>query len=74
MAWNNDPKVRELKPYADRHGFKAVIALCIGEGGKFEVISYGKTAKLCKAAGKVCDRLYNEVSTGEIEIPEELTE
>ena len=74
MAWNSEPTVRDLKPYADKHGFKAVIALCIREGGEFAVISYGKTAKLCKAAGKICDRLYNEVSAGEIEIPEELME
>jgi len=72
MAWNDNPQIRDLKPYADKHKFKAVIAVCIEDDGQFVVNSYGKTAQFCKAAGKVCDRLFEEISSGEIEIPEVL--
>ncbi len=72
MAWNNEPTVRDLKPYADKHRFKAVIAVCIMDNGQFAVNSYGKNAQLCKAAGTICDRIFSEISSGEIEIPDEL--
>ncbi len=72
MAWNNEPTVRDLKPYADKHKYKAVIAICIKSGGQFAINSYGQTAALCKAAAKVNDRLFEDFSSGEIEIPDEL--
>lgn len=74
MAWNDNPQIRDLKPYADKHKFKAVIAVCIMDGGQFAVNSYGKNAQFCKAAGEVCDRIFEDLSSGEIEIPDVLLE
>lgn len=74
MAWNDNPQIRDLKPYADKHKFKAVIAVCIMDNGQYAVNSFGQTAKLCKAAGKVCDRIFEEISSGKIEIPDCLLE
>ncbi len=72
MARNIEATVRDLKPYADKHGFKAVIAVCIMDDGQFAVNSFGQNVRFCKAAGTVCDRLFEELSSGEIEIPEDL--
>ena len=72
MGWNNEPTVRDLKPYADKHKYKAVIAVCIMDDGQFAINSFGQTAALCKAATKVNERLFEEISSGEIEIPDEL--
>ena len=72
MGWKNNPEIRDLSEYADKHQYKAVIALCIMEDGKFSVNSYGKTNRLCNAAKKINEQLYQDVTTGEIEIPDEL--
>lgn len=72
MAWNNEPTVRDLKPYADKHKYKAVVAVCFTGNGQFAINSYGQTRKLCDAAKEINNRLFEELSTGEIEVPDAL--
>ena len=72
MAWNSDPTVRDLGKYADQHKYKAVIAICVMDDGRFAVNSYGKTGELCKSARKVNDQVFEAVSSGDIVIPDEL--
>lgn len=68
MAWNSDPKVRDLGAYADKHDFPEAILIGLRRGKNFEVITYGKTAQLCKEAKKVGDQIFDRISTGEIEV------
>lgn len=72
MAWNTDPTVRDLGKYADKHKYRAVIALCIMDDGLFAVNSYGKTGELCKAARKINDQIFDAVNAETIDIPDEL--
>jgi len=69
MAWNNDPKVRDLGEYADKHGFLRAIVVGIRADDMFETITYGKTAALCKEAKAVGDQIHDEIADGYIDIP-----
>ena len=66
MAWNSDPVIRDLGKYAGRHKFKQAVVVGIKDNGKFEVVSYGKTAALCKKAKFLSDQIYNNILGGEI--------
>ena len=70
MAWNSDPAVRELGKYANKHNLKQAIVIGIKKGGKFMVVSYGKTPDLCAKAKITADQIYNYVADGTIEIEE----
>ena len=72
MAWKNNPQIRDLESYAKKHGFKAVVVVCFSGDSKFTVNSYGLDKKLCDAAGKINKRLYTELKTGFIKVPDEL--
>lgn len=73
MGWKNDPKIRDLEPYAKKHKLKAVIALCIHEtGDNYEVLSYGTTAANCKAAKEINEQIFKKVADWEIHVPDEL--
>jgi hypothetical protein len=69
MAWNDNPKVRELGAYADKHGFEQAVVVGINTASNaFEVISYGNNAQKCDKARKLGDRIYLEIANGEIEV------
>jgi hypothetical protein len=70
MAWNSEPTVRDLGKYADKHNFKQAIIVGIKSGGKFQVVSYGKNAELCKGAKQIADQIYNDIASGDIEVEE----
>ena len=74
MAWTKDPKVRDLQPYCQKHGFKGVVVVAFpGDGkGNIEVITYGQDAKLCAATEKVGDRTFQKFENAEIPVPDEL--
>jgi hypothetical protein len=70
MAWNSDPVVRDLGKYANKHNFKQAIVVGIKKGGKFQVVSYGKTSELCGKAKIAADSIFNNITNGDIEIEE----
>ena len=66
MGWANNPKIRDLEPYAKKHGFTQVITIGIRDDGMFEVLSYGRTKALCGDAEKVNKQIYNMIVSGDI--------
>ena len=65
MAWNSDPKIRELAPYAKKHGYAMVVVYAVHDGGEqFTVTTYGKTKQLCKAASIAGEQLFELVKSG----------
>jgi len=59
MAWEKDPKVRELAEYCKNHNYKEAIVIGINEDGKtFETVSYGKNEKLCEHALDIARRFH----------------
>jgi hypothetical protein len=51
VAWNPSPKVAAARDVAEKFGFaKAIVVLVNDHTGKFEVVSYGKTARSCDQA------------------------
>jgi len=72
MAWNNNPVIRDLEPYAKKHGYKMVIALCIKGDRAFAVNSYGKTKHLCDAAKQINEHIYDKVLDREIIVPDDI--
>ena len=67
MAWNDEPKVRELGAYSDKYGLPMVALVGITVDGKIEVITYGKTAALCGHAKTLGDNILEKIQNGEIE-------
>lgn len=67
MAWNSEPTVRDLGKYADKHNFKQAVVVGIKDG-KFQVVSYGKTAELCGKAKYLADQIYTEIEAGNISV------
>jgi len=56
MGWRSNPKIRDLEPYAKRHGYQMVVVFAVcGNGEQYEVNTYGRDAKLCKAAAVAGD-------------------
>jgi len=69
MAWNDNPKVRELGSYADKHGFEQAVVVGINKASNtFEVVSYGNNTRLCNKAKELGKRIYQEIANGEIEV------
>lgn len=69
MGWNDNPKVRQLGDYADRHGFEQAVVVGVNRASNtFEIVSYGNNADRCKKAKMLADRIYQEIENGEIEI------
>lgn len=66
MGWQDNPKIRDLEPYAKKHGFMKVILVGIRNDGQFEVISYGRTAQLCKEAESANQQIYNRIMEGDV--------
>jgi hypothetical protein len=69
MAWNSDPKIRELVDYAKRHQFAAIVNICIRNDGRFEVLSVGDDAKNCAKTKAVGDEVFRMMCDGEIDFP-----
>ena len=69
MAWNDNPKVRQLAEYADRHSFEQAVVIGINkESDTFEIVSYGNNADRCKKAKLLADRIFQEIENGVIDI------
>jgi|GEM_PF-5212271 len=66
MAWNDDPRIRELEPYAKKYGYLTVVLFAVHEGAKkYNITTYGRDAKLCKAAACAGDALHDIVQAGQ---------
>lgn len=69
MAWNDDPKVRELGEYADRYGFEQAVVIGIKKASNtFELVSYGNNAARCKKARHLAAGVFQEIKNGQIEV------
>lgn len=69
MAWNPDPKVRDVAEFAKKWGYDRVIVLAVKDWeGAFATISYGKTRAACDAAKKINEQIFKLVSDGNIDI------
>ncbi len=65
MAWSDNPKIRDLEPYAQNHDYMYVVLFGVRIGGEvFDVTTYGRTPKLCKAAAVAGDELAHLVKSG----------
>lgn len=73
MSWKNDPKIRDLEPYAKKHGYSYVVAFGVhSDGSGFTVNTYGQTKKLCKAGAIAGKQLIEIVQSGQWPVfPEE---
>jgi len=67
MAWNNDPAVRALGVFCNEHGLAIGILFGLKDDGHtVEVITYGKTAELCRVAKGMGDQVWDLIEEGAI--------
>jgi len=65
MTWRDDPRIRQLEPYAEQHGYATIVLFAIHDNGtEYTVTTYGKTAKLCKAAKQAGDAIHELIQSG----------
>ena len=69
MAWNSDPKVRDVAELAKKWGNAMIVVLAIDlPTGSFSTTSYGKNEMLCDAAKNINEQIHKMVADGTIEI------
>jgi hypothetical protein len=62
MSWKSDPKIRELEPYAKRHGYRYVVLFGVNaDGTQYSVTTYGTTKQNCDIAKIAGDQLHELV-------------
>lgn len=65
MSWKNNPKIRDLEPYAKKHNYSMVVVMAIREDGKqYDVTTYGRNKSLCVAAALAGKQLNKLVQSG----------
>lgn len=58
MGWKSDSRIRDLEPYAKKHGYEQVIVIGIKDGKeRYEINTYGKTKSLCDQAKSIGDTI-----------------
>lgn len=66
MSWRNDPKIRDLEPYARKHGLRYVVLFGVHQDGKrYEVTTYGINRTHCDVAGLAGKQLQELVNNGQ---------
>lgn len=69
MAWNPDPKVRDVAELAKKWGSDQIIVLAIDQQhGTFGTVSYGKNLLFCSTAKRINEQIHKMVADGTIEI------
>ena len=69
MAWNSDPKIRDLADYSKKHGYERAVVVGINsDGDTFNITTYGANAVLCKNAAKIGDRIFELIADGTIDL------
>lgn len=64
MSWKNNPKIRELEPYARKHGYRYVVLFAVHENGKqYSITTYGTTRGNCDVAKIAGDELHKLVNS-----------
>jgi hypothetical protein len=72
MAWNDNPKVRDVAEMAKKWGADQMIVVEIKQRtGTFSVTSYGKNAMLCEAAKKINHQIHKMIADGTIEFDDD---
>ena len=61
MAWNPSPKVAALRDFGEKFNKKIVLLIAFDGQAQFEIISYGRTKRLCDVAKGLADHLFNEM-------------
>ena len=62
MAWNDDPLVRDLAAYCNKHKFPVGIFWGIAKDGKkCQLVTYGKNRALCNEAKDIGNRVLDEL-------------
>ena len=65
MSWRNDPRIRELEPYAHKHGYRYIVLFAVDEdGNKYAVTTYGTTKQNCEIADIAGRQLHELVESG----------
>ncbi len=65
MAWNSDPKIRDLANYSKKHGYERAVVVGISSDREtFSITTYGANAALCKNAAKIGDRIFDLIADG----------
>jgi len=66
MVWNDDPLVRDLADYCNKHKFPMGIFWGITEDGKqCQLVSFGKNKGLCGEAKKIGNRVTDAIFEGD---------
>ena len=62
MAWNNDPLVRDLADYCNKHKFPMGIFWGITENGNhYQLVTFGKSRGLCDEAKKIGNKVIDTI-------------
>ena len=65
MSWRNDPKIRDLEPYARKHGLRYVVLFGVHQDGKrYDVTTYGCNKMHCDVAAIAGRQLQELVNDG----------
>jgi len=66
MAWRNEPKIRDLEPYAKKHGLRYVVLFGVhADGSKYDVTTYGINRLHCDVAAIAGKQLQEIIKDGE---------
>jgi len=65
MSWKNDPRIRDLEPYAKKHGLEYVVLFGLQNGGnQYNITTYGRDRRLCDVAHIAGDQLHGLIQRG----------
>lgn len=62
MAFNPSPKVAAARDFADKFDKKITIILSVDADQRLESVSYGQNRRLCAAAKKMSDLIFDELN------------
>ena len=67
MPWNSDPMVRDLAGFCSLHGFPLGVFVGLSHTGeRVQVVTYGRTARLCNVAKGMGDQTLELIQAGKI--------
>ena len=65
MGWKDDPKIRDLEPYAKKHGYQYLVVVGVGmDGIRADVTTFGRTRRLCQAAEIAGEQIMDMIKQG----------
>lgn len=65
MSWKDEPKIRQLEPYAREHGYRYVVLFGVKScGTEYALTTYGTTKCNCDIAKIAGDQLHKLIESG----------